>query len=110
MGTKSQLVITMTEILITETETSSTIIKLPMDIQALIDSAVEHNMNFLLQQHSNPTRLLRTLQNTAIDNAFQELTQRLDQIEAAHEISMSNVTATLLNMQLKIKKLKDAQP
>jgi hypothetical protein len=53
---------------------------------------------------------MNTLRNTAIDNAFIEVTQRLDDIETAHDISMSNVTATLLNMQLKIKKLEDAQP
>ena len=100
----------MTEILITETETTNTIVKLPTDIQALIDSAIEHNMNYLLLQHSNPTKLMNTLRNMAIDNAFQEVSQRLDNIEAAHEISISNVTATLLKLDLKIKKLEGAQP
>jgi hypothetical protein len=96
--------------LITETETTNTIVKLPTDIQALIDSAIEHNMNYLLLQHSNPTKLMNTLRNMAIDNAFQEVSQRLDNIEAAHEISISNVTATLLKLDLKIKKLEGAQP
>ncbi|MFA5307432.1 MAG: hypothetical protein WC365_08345 [Candidatus Babeliales bacterium] len=96
--------------MITETETTNTIVKLPTDIQALIDSAIEHNMNYLLLQHSNPTKLMNTLRNMAIDNAFQEVSQRLDNIEAAHEISISNVTATLLKLDLKIKKLEGAQP
>ncbi|MFA5307385.1 MAG: hypothetical protein WC365_08100 [Candidatus Babeliales bacterium] len=97
----------MTIIEITQIETETVVEA--SSIQALIDAAIEHNIAYLLQQHSNPTKLMNILRNTAIDNAFIEVTQRLDDIETAHDISMSNVTATLLNMQLKIKKLEDAQ-
>jgi len=90
----------MTIIEITQIETETVVEA--SSIQALIDAAVEHNMDYLLQQHSNPERLIRTLQNTAIDNAFIEVTQRLDDIEAAHTVSMNNITATLLKMQIDV--------
>ncbi|MFA5307559.1 MAG: hypothetical protein WC365_08980 [Candidatus Babeliales bacterium] len=69
----------MTVIEITQIETETVIEA--SDIQKLIDAAVEHNIAYLLQQHSNPTKLMNTLRNTAIDNAFQEVTQRLDDLE-----------------------------
>jgi hypothetical protein len=98
----------MTEIEVTQTETTKTCIV--VDLQSLTDEAIEQNIASLLTLHSNSAQLIKQLQNTAIDNAFIEVTQRLDDIETAHEVSMSNVTATLLKLDLKIKKLEDAQP
>ena len=98
----------MTEIEVTQTETTKTCIV--VDLQSLTDEAIEQNIASLLTLHSNSAQLIKQLQNTAIDNAFQEISQRIDDIEAAHTVSMNNVTATMLNMQLKIKKLEDAQP
>ena len=51
-------------------------------IFTIIDEAIEDNIKNLMQLHSNQTQLIRTLQNTAIDNAFQELSSDVETLKS----------------------------
>ena len=65
----------MVEIEVTTQETEKIAFTIP-------DEAIEDNIKNLMKLHSNQTQLIRTLQNTAIDNAFQELSSDVETLKS----------------------------